>query len=92
MPFSQDFRRYLGKKRGWKCEYPGCSRKWVDGFLLEFHHKIPSSAGGTDSEENVEILCLEHHYKRHTQLEHMGIGHKSAEIVMARWNKTKGRR
>ena len=92
MPFSGRNKKKWGKKKKWKCER--CERKRSKGFRLEFHHRVPTSAGGSDEEHNAELLCIECHYIRHLELEQMKIGHKSANIVKARldriglyWNK-----
>ena len=89
MTFQKHQRKLWGKKRGWKCQR--CGRKWSDGYLLEFHHILPTSAGGQDTEDNAELLCIECHYIRHLELEQKGVGHKSSPIVLARLRRTKGR-
>lgn len=89
MSFPRHLRKLWGKLRGWKCE--NCGRRWADGFLLEFHHKLPTSAGGKDTEDNAQLLCIECHYLAHKELEREGVGHKSASIVLARLRRTKGR-
>lgn len=84
-PFPEQMRKDIGKKRGWKCQYPGCDRTFRNGYFMEVHHRIPSSAGGLNVEDNAEILCIYHHYIRHLALEQSGIGHRSANIVKERW-------
>jgi 5-methylcytosine-specific restriction endonuclease McrA len=37
----------------------------VLGYEAQFHHKIFKSQGGQDTEENVDILCLPCHERRH---------------------------
>lgn len=86
-PFPEAMRKLIGKKRGWKCQYPGCNRAFRDGYYLEVHHRNPTSAGGADTEDNAEILCIYHHYVRHLELEVMGIGHNSTNIVKNRWER-----
>jgi hypothetical protein len=44
----------------YKCEYPFCSRR-----NIEVHHKIKRSQGGEDTEENLIVLCNEHHVNVH---------------------------
>lgn len=87
MPFSREFCKALGKKRGWKCEV--CGRRWVDGWKLEVHHKIPKSMGGQDTEDNAQILCLGCHITAHKTIE-LG-GRISAQLIQHRLDKTKGR-
>lgn len=90
MTFPRHLKRMVGKKRGWWCEI--CHRKWVDGWIIEAHHVIPTFAGGQDTELNCRLLCLEHHYHAHLELRHAGIDHPaSANIVKRRWEQTKGR-
>jgi len=81
--------RIWGKEKKWQCEI--CGRKWKDGFLLEFHHRRPTSAGGTDELENIELLCIFHHWIAHIELERRNVGHKSANIVGARFKRTHGK-
>ena len=90
--FPKWLRMRVGKKRGWKCEYPGCNRSFKDGFLLEFHHKIATSMGGEDTEENCQILCIYHHLKVHEKMARDGTGHPdSPRLIRARLNATGGR-
>ena len=94
MSFKNRDRLIYGNRKGWKCEL--CGRKRSDGYRLEFHHRLPKSAGGSDEIENAELLCIECHYLRHLELEAQGIGHNSANTVLARlisiglrWDKSK---
>jgi len=89
MPFARYLRKSWGAKRKWKCEK--CGVKWSDGWLLEFHHILPTSAGGADTESNAKLLCLYCHAKAHVILETQNVGHRSASIVLARLARTKGR-
>lgn len=66
--YSRPQRAKMGKLRGWTCEEPECGKKYSLGWMLEFHHKIPVSSGGQDTEENAELLCLPHHADRHDDL------------------------
>ena len=89
MPFPRYLTKRWGKQLGWKCEE--CNRLWKDGWLLEAHHILPTSAGGKDTRDNFRLLCLECHFLAHIDLEVKGVGHRSAKIVLARLNRTKGR-
>lgn len=92
MAFPARVRKRIGRQRGWKCEYPGCRRTFDGGWLIECHHILPSHSGGADTEDNAELLCTEHHLRRHVQLARRGLGHpNSVRLVKARLRKTKGR-
>ena len=86
--FDLQFRRWLGKKRGWRCER--CGRAFDEGWLLEFHHKIPKSLGGEDTEENAEILCLGCHVIRHKEIEENA--KVSVKLIEMRLKRNGGRR
>lgn len=43
------------------CQEDGCTST-VD---LSVHHKVPISEGGTDDLENLQVLCYNHHNKKH---------------------------
>ena len=90
MTFSQNQKRKWGKRLGWRCEL--CGRSYNEGYLLEFHHIIPTSAGGNDTWDNAQLLCLFCHADAHILLEERGIGYPSANIVLARLVRTRGRR
>ena len=90
MSFPYKKRKKWGKRLGWRCE--SCGRSYAEGYILEFHHVIPTSAGGDDSWENAQLLCLFCHADAHILLEEQNIGHKSANIVLARLARTRGRR
>lgn len=80
-----------GKDVGWKCER--CGREWNQGWMLEFHHRIPTSNGGRDIFSNMECLCVECHYKAHVELVKRGQGDpRSPSIVAARLKHSGGRR
>lgn len=49
-----------------ECE--SCGRHWDSGFMLEFHHIIPLSAGGKNVEGNAQFLCRTCHLKAHFKL------------------------
>ena len=87
MPFPVEMTKRLGKKRRWTCEV--CGRRWVDGFLMEGHHKIPTHQGGQDVEENFQLLCIECHEKAHRELARKD--NNSANIILSRLRRTKGR-
>jgi len=89
MAFSNRNKKKWGKQWGWKCQ--NCGKKYKDGWKLEFHHIIPTSAGGGNQKHNCMLLCLHCHYLAHLELEKQGIGHKSANIVLARLKRTKGK-
>lgn len=87
MAFTKEQKKLWGAKRGWKCER--CTRSFRQGNLLEFHHRIPSSLGGPDTEENAVLLCIPCHLNAHKQIE---IGARiSAQLIQERLNRTKGR-
>lgn len=90
MSFPSHLVKKWGAELGWECEV--CHRKWSHGWLLEGHHKIPSSQGGQDVRENFQLLCIEDHYKAHRKLRREGKDHPaSVFVVYARWKRTKGR-
>ena len=64
--FPLETRRQAGKERGWVCEK--CGKRYCDGHCLECHHKTPEYAGGDDSLDNLEILCLLGHAEAHKEL------------------------
>jgi len=87
MPFPRQLIKEWGKKRGWVCEK--CGRKWRDGWILEAHHRIPSSLGGQDTEDNCKFLCQGCHFNAHKAIE---IGARvSAQLIKQRLDKTNGR-
>lgn len=87
LAFSRPQRKRIGDLKGWKCEVEGCNRRFQDGFMIEFNHKIPLSEGGEDTDENAELRCVEDHYKFH--LERGDI--KAARIIKHRLDRDKGR-
>ena len=87
MPFPKALAKEIGRKRGWKCEK--CGREWKHGWLLEVHHVLPKSLGGTDNEDNAMILCLGCHYNAHKDIERSG--RTSADLIKSRLTKTNGR-
>ena len=87
MAFPRDLVKIWGKRKGWKCEK--CGRRWADGWLLEFHHRIPSSLGGPDTEDNAILLCVGCHYNAHKAIE-IG-GRLSAQLIKQRLDKSGGR-
>lgn len=58
-------RRRKGKAVKWTCEDDGCDKDWKGGWMLHFHHKRPQFEGGGHEEDNLELLCVEHHRDRH---------------------------
>lgn len=87
LSFSMTQRRLWGKTKKWKCER--CGRKFSEGWLLEFHHRIPSHLKGTDTEENAELLCLGCHAIRHREMETNA--KISAQLIEERLRRTQGR-
>ncbi len=65
LAFSRPQRHEMGSARGWQCERPRCGKRYADGWMLEFNHVIPLEEGGTDTEDNAELLCLYHHLDFH---------------------------
>ncbi len=89
--FSKTMRMACGKRVGWKCER--CGKGWHDGWLLEFHHRIPQHSGGKDTRKNCECLCLNCHLQAHINLARQGLGHpNSPNLIRARINRTNGGR
>lgn len=89
--FPYGMRREYGRTVGWRCER--CGKSFFDGWLIEFHHKLPTNAGGLDTWDNIEALCTEDHYLAHVDLRKQGLDHPySAQIVYARLQQTCGGR
>lgn len=55
---SQREKESLINKVGTRCCYPNCSQS----VGLEVHHIIPRSQGGTNKENNLIVLCPNHHH------------------------------
>lgn len=87
MPFPKEMTKRLGSARGWRCEV--CGKRWQDGYLMEAHHKLPTSLGGKDTEDNFILLCLECHYKAHLAIARTQ--QASVSAVKARLDKTGGK-
>lgn len=51
----------LSSKRGGKCEECGN----LNYNILQVHHIIEKSKGGSDEENNLQILCPNYHYTKH---------------------------
>lgn len=66
MPFPRHMTKKWGAELKWVCE--ACGRRWVDGWLLEGHHKIPRHNGGKDTRENFQLLCQHCHAEAHDKL------------------------
>lgn len=88
LAFSRPQRMRLGKLKGWTCEEDACGKKYKDGWMLEFHHKVPEYMGGKDTDDNAELLCLPDHAKRHRQLGDVA----TARTIEGRAKKSKGGR
>jgi len=54
-----------------------------DSYIHEYHHIIPKSFGGTDSNENLIILTFREHYLCHRLLVKFCIGSFKAKMVFA---------
>ena len=79
-----------GKKVRWSCEK--CGKQFREGYMVEFHHKIPTSSGGKDTFKNMELLCMACHLAEHERLAATGEGHpRSPDIIRARLMRTGGR-
>lgn len=90
MAFPKWMRVEAGRRRGWACEK--CGRRFADGWIIEAHHIVPTSQGGQDTFENLQLLCVECHYKEHVRLAACGRGHpRSAQIILRRLEKSGGR-
>jgi len=88
--FPDWMKKVKGKQVGWKCQH--CGKRFAHGWLLEFHHVTPTSAGGEDSFDNMECLCVECHYHAHLYLRSQGLDHPmSAQLVKRRLEATGGR-
>ena len=88
--FPKWMRMVKGRQVGWKCEV--CGRRFSQGWMIEFHHIYPTYAGGKDTFDNMQALCLLHHYEAHLELRAKGIDHpNSASLVKARLDKSGGR-
>jgi 5-methylcytosine-specific restriction endonuclease McrA len=57
-PLSQKEKEIAINKVGTKCCYPNCS----ENIALEVHHIIPRADGGTNKENNLVVLCTNHHH------------------------------
>lgn len=91
MSFPKSMRVVYGRRVRWACER--CGKQWREGWVLEFHHKNPTSNGGRDTFANMECLCVLCHYKAHVRLTRRGIGHKSSpRIIKARLDRSRGGR
>ncbi len=89
--FPRWMRKIHGKSVGWSCER--CGRQWKSGWMLEFHHILPTSAGGKDTFDNMECLCVRCHMHAHMDLAARGVGCPwSWKIVRARLSATCGGR
>ena len=88
LAFSRPQRHAMGSVRGWECERKGCGKRYADGWMLEFNHVIPLEEGGTDTEDNAELLCLYHHLNFHKKRGDF----RAWRSIEARINKSKGGR
>jgi 5-methylcytosine-specific restriction endonuclease McrA len=89
--FPVGVRKKAGRQRGWVCQK--CGRRFKDGWLIEAHHILPSSAGGPDTLENLILLCTLCHLKAHQELRRRGIDHpRSVGFIKRRLDNTFGGR
>lgn len=58
-PLSHHRTQKLITEIGTKCCYPNCK----ENITLEVHHIIPRTEGGTNKENNLVVLCNNHHKK-----------------------------
>jgi 5-methylcytosine-specific restriction endonuclease McrA len=87
--FPKGMRMTYGKRVEWRCER--CGKKYGE-WMLEFHHVLPTFSGGTDTYDNMELLCLWCHYYAHVDLARKGVGHRdSPRLIMRRIKKYGGR-
>lgn len=88
-------RKVHGRRVGWRCEV--CRKSFFDGWLIEFHHKLPTveckrRGIEPDTYDNIEARCTECHYNAHVDLRNAGLDHPySATLVLERLRKTGGR-
>lgn len=87
MPFTDDQKKEIGALYNWTCAHESCGKNFFEGFMIEFHHLVPTSDGGNDSEDNCVPLCLEHHARWHNDLD---MTH-SASLIDGRLKQTHGR-
>ena len=91
MAFPKWMRMKYGKRVRWTCER--CGRQFRRGWMVEFHHKTPTSSGGRDTFENMECLCVRCHWEAHVQLAKEGYGSKrSPRIIKKRLERSYGGR
>jgi 5-methylcytosine-specific restriction endonuclease McrA len=57
-PLSQRDKEIMISKVGTRCCYPNCG----ETISLEVHHIIPRSEGGINKENNLIVLCNNHHH------------------------------
>jgi 5-methylcytosine-specific restriction endonuclease McrA len=57
-PLSQRAKESMINKVGTKCCYPNCA----ETLALEVHHISPRAEGGTNDENNLIVLCNNHHH------------------------------
>jgi len=57
-PLSQREKEEMINKVGTKCCYPNCG----ETLTLEVHHITPRAEGGTNDENNLIVLCNNHHH------------------------------
>lgn len=89
--FSRPVRKQSGGLTGWKCSTERCKKNFWDGWLIDINHKKPTWEGGSDSIENAEPLCLEHHYRFHKNRGN-GEDAKAARLILGRIQATEGGR
>jgi len=60
-------RRFIKRDRGNECELCGADGTEED-VTLQIHHRTPQADGGTDTPENLIVLCRECHRRHHGNL------------------------
>ena len=53
---SESLKRFLLKKANYRCQYPGCNQS----HYLQIDHIHPVRKGGSNKQENLQILCASH--------------------------------
>lgn len=87
MPFPREVTKRLGATKKWTCEI--CHKKWSDGWLMEGHHILPTSLGGTNDPSNFQLLCVKCHLEEHKAIALTQT--QSVYAVEARLRRTRGR-
>jgi 5-methylcytosine-specific restriction protein A len=66
----EEIRRRVLKRDGWRCQWPGCGKLLVNkGDRPNVDHKKAKADGGTDADDNLWVLCAEHHSRKTASLD-----------------------